>query len=111
MASRIVNDIRSHYRAWDRGKGTTSERFVNMMADDANFRSIGAGAEPMLFTRSHSTKDKIRAYFKGLEQDWSMIFYNVRMFLVQGSTIAVFGEYHAPVLLEPFEIGADLVED
>jgi ketosteroid isomerase-like protein len=92
MASRIVNDIRSHYRAWDRGKGTTSERFVNMMADDATFRSIGAGAESMLFTRSHSTKDKIRAYFKGLEQDWSMIFYNVRMFLVQGGTIAVFGE-------------------
>jgi ketosteroid isomerase-like protein len=92
MASKIVNEIRSHYRAWDRGKGTTSERFVNMMADDGTFRSIGGGAEPMLFTRDHSTKDKIRAYFKGLEQDWSMIFYNVRMFLVQGSTIAVFCE-------------------
>ena len=92
MASKIVNEIRSHYRAWDRGKGTTGERFVEMMADDASFRSIGAGAQPMLFTRDHSTKDKIRAYFKGLEQDWSMIFYNVRMFLVQGSTIAVFCE-------------------
>lgn len=92
MASKIVNEIRSHYRAWDRGKGTTSELFVNLMADDASFRSIGAGAQPMLFTRDHSMKENIRAYFKGLEQDWSMIFYNVRMFLVQGSTVAVFCE-------------------
>lgn len=57
MASKIVNDIISHYRAWDRGRGTTSERFVNMMADDATFRSIGAGAEPMLFTRLHRRRD------------------------------------------------------
>ena len=27
MASNILNEIKSHYRAWDRGKGTTSERF------------------------------------------------------------------------------------
>jgi len=92
MASKIVNDIRSHYRAWDRGKGSPAELFLNLIADDGTFRSIGAGAEPMLFTRSHSTKDKIRDYFKGLEQDWSMIFYNVRMFLVHGSTVAVFCE-------------------
>jgi ketosteroid isomerase-like protein len=89
MASTIINQIKSHYRAWDRGKGTTAEQFLSLMAEDGSFRSIGAGAEPMSFTRDHSTKDKIRAYFKGLEQDWSMIFYNVRMFLVQGSTVAV----------------------
>jgi ketosteroid isomerase-like protein len=92
MASKIVNDIRTHYRAWDRGKGSPAELFLNLIADDGTFRSIGGGAEPMQFTRSHSTKDKIRDYFKGLEQDWSMIFYNVRMFLVHGSTVAVFCE-------------------
>jgi|GEM_PF-425015 len=89
MSSRIVNQIRSHYRAWDRGKGSTAEKFLELMADDGSFRSIGAGAQPMLFTSDHSTKDNIREYFRGLEQDWKMIFYNVRTFLVHGNTVAV----------------------
>ncbi|MGE0240477.1 MAG: nuclear transport factor 2 family protein [Parvibaculaceae bacterium] len=91
MPADIVSQIRSHYRAWDRkeDKSATAEKFVQLMADDGAFRSIGAGAESMLFTRDHSTKDTVRNYFKGLEQDWKMIFYNVRTFLVQGNTIAV----------------------
>ncbi len=89
MTPRIINDIRSHYRAWDRGKGTTADRFIGMMADDGSFRSIGRGVEPMAFTRPHMLKENVRAYFTELAQDWSMIFYNVRMFLVEGNTIAV----------------------
>lgn len=89
MATRIVNDLRSHYRAWDQGKGTTSERFLELMADDATFRSIGNGTTRMEFTRPHRNKDNIRAYFAGLTRDWEMLFYNVHMLLVQDSTIAV----------------------
>lgn len=92
MASKIVNEIRSTYREWNRGKGTSDERFLGLMADDGTFRSIGGGAEPMPFTRTHSTKDKIRAYFKGLERDWKMNFYNVHTLLVRGNTIAVICE-------------------
>jgi ketosteroid isomerase-like protein len=89
MSSKIVNQIRAHYRAWDRSKGSTSEEFLKLMADDGSFRSIAAGAQPMMFTSDHSTKDKIREYFKGLEKDWEMLFYNVRTFLVHGNTVAV----------------------
>jgi ketosteroid isomerase-like protein len=92
MTTKIVDQIRATYREWNRGKGTTPERFVEMMADDGAFRSVGAGAAPMLFTRDHSTKDKIRAYFKGLEQDWKMIFYNVQTFLVHNNNVAVICE-------------------
>lgn len=89
MATRIVNDLRSHYRAWDRGKGTTSERFIELMADDATFRSVGRGAGLTDFTRPHRTKDDIRAYFAGLARDWEMLFCNVSTLLVQNGTIAV----------------------
>src|SRR5262249_41592880 len=43
----------------------------------------------MLFTRDHKTKDKVRAYFKELDRDWEMVFYNVRTFLAQGNTVAI----------------------
>lgn len=89
MATRIVNDIRSHYRAWDQGKGATSERFLELLADDATFRSIGGGAKFMEFTRPHKAKDNIRAYFAELMRDWEMLFFNVSTFLVQDDTIAV----------------------
>lgn len=91
MPSKAVDQIRSRYREWDRNedKGAAAEKFLDLMTDDVSFRSIGAGVEPMLFTRDHSAKDMTRAYFKGLEQDWKMIFFNVRTFLVQGNTVAV----------------------
>jgi ketosteroid isomerase-like protein len=92
MPANIVNQIRAHYRTWDRKKGATAEEFLELVADDASFRSIGAGAQPMLWTRDHSPKDQIREYFKGLERDWKMIFFNVRTFLVQGNTMAVICE-------------------
>ena len=89
MSKQALNEIRSCYRAWDRGKGSTGEQFVELMADDGSFRSIGAGAEVMAFTRDHKTKDRVRAYFKELDRDWEMIFYNVRNFLAQRNTVAV----------------------
>jgi ketosteroid isomerase-like protein len=94
MPVNIVNQIRSRYREWDRNedKGAAAEKFIDLMTDDTSFRSIGAGAEAMLFTRDHSAKDMVRAYFEGLARDWKMIFFNVRTFLVQGNTVAVICE-------------------
>jgi ketosteroid isomerase-like protein len=91
MPTKAVDQIRSRYREWDRNedKGAAAEDFLDLMTDDVSFRSIGAGAEPMLFTRDHSAKEMTRDYFKGLEEDWKMIFFNVRTFLVQGNTVAV----------------------
>lgn len=89
MSKQALNEIRSCYRAWNRGKGSTGEQFVELMADDGSFRSIGGGAESMAFTRDHKTRDRVRAYFKGLDRDWEMIFYNVRTFLAQRNTVAI----------------------
>lgn len=83
-----LSEIKSLYKAWDRGKGTTGERFVAMMAKDGTFRSIGGGASEMLFTRPHNSQENVRAYFQELAKDWQMIFYNVRLFLVSGNTVA-----------------------
>ncbi|MGE0240478.1 MAG: nuclear transport factor 2 family protein [Parvibaculaceae bacterium] len=92
MDGKILRQIKTRYKTWDRGKGKTGELFIDLLSDDATFRSIGGGVEAMQFTRTHSTREKIRAYFEGLMLDWQMIFYNVRMFLVVGDTVAVICE-------------------
>jgi len=89
MNPNILRQIKTRYKTWDRGKGKTGQLFVDLMTEDATFRSIGGGVEAMQFTREHRGKEKILAYFEGLMQDWQMIFYNVRLFLVQGDTLAV----------------------
>lgn len=89
MTPKILRQIKTRYKTWDRGKGKTGNLFVDLLSDDATFRSIGGGVEAMQFTRTHSTKEKVRAYFEGLMLDWQMIFYNVRLFLVDGNVIAV----------------------
>jgi hypothetical protein len=43
----------------------------------------------MRFTRSHSGKGQVRAYFEELAHDWQMIFYHVRAFLADGDRVAV----------------------
>ncbi|MGE0006712.1 MAG: nuclear transport factor 2 family protein [Parvibaculaceae bacterium] len=92
MTERILRQIKTRYKTWDRGKGKTGDLFIDLMSDDATFSSIGGGGDAMQFTRTHRTREKIRAYFEGLALDWQMIFYNVRMFLVSGHTIAVICE-------------------
>jgi ketosteroid isomerase-like protein len=88
----ILRQIKTRDKTWDRGKGKTGGLFIDLLSDDATFRSLGGGVEAMQFTRTHSTKEKVRAYFEGLARDWQMIFYNVRLFLADGSTIAVLCE-------------------
>lgn len=88
MTQKILRQIKTRYKTWDRGKGKTGALFVDLLSDDATFRSIGGGVEAMHFTRPHSTKEKISAYFEELIRDWQMIFYTVRLFLVDGNTIA-----------------------
>jgi ketosteroid isomerase-like protein len=89
VTPKILRQIKTRYKTWDRGKGKTGGLFIDLLSDDATFRSLGGGVEAMQFTRPHSTKEKVRAYFEGLALDWQMIFYNVRLFLVDGNTIAV----------------------
>ena len=89
MTAKIIRQIKTRYKTWDRGKGKTGGLFIDLLSDDATFRSLGGGVEAMQFTRTHSTKEKVRAYFEGLALDWQMIFYNVRLFLVDGNTVAV----------------------
>ncbi|CAN5122925.1 hypothetical protein BH10PSE7_BH10PSE7_31370 [soil metagenome] len=89
MASSAISELTSAYKAWGRGKGASGEPFISLMAEDGTFRSIAGGAKEMMFTRTHSTQEKVRAYFKGLAEDWDMVFYNVRLFLVSGNTVAV----------------------
>ncbi|WP_119391020.1 nuclear transport factor 2 family protein [Taklimakanibacter lacteus] len=89
MTPGILRQIKTRYKTWDRGKGKTGQLFVDLMSDDATFRSIGGGVEAMAFTRSYRTRKEISAYFEGLIRDWQMIFFNVRLFLVQGDTIAI----------------------
>ena len=88
MTQKILRQIKTRYKTWDRGKGKTGALFVDLLSDDATFRSIGGGVEAMHFTRPHSTREKISAYFEELIRDWQMIFYTVRLFLVDGNTIA-----------------------
>jgi ketosteroid isomerase-like protein len=89
MTPTILRQIKTRYKTWDRGKGKTGDLFIDLLSDDATFRSLGGGVEAMQFTRPHNTKEKVRAYFEGLALDWQMIFYNVRLFLVDGNTVAI----------------------
>jgi ketosteroid isomerase-like protein len=92
VAATGLRELENAYRAWHANKGSTAEPWFDLMRDDVRFRSIAGGAQAMLFTRPHSGKQAVRAYFEELANDWQMIFYHVRTFLVQDDRVAVVGE-------------------
>ena len=68
-----VTRLRDAYRRWDASKGTDVTMWTELFADDARLRSLAAGRPGLEFTLDcHSTQDVAR-YFRGLEQDWTMI--------------------------------------
>ena len=84
-----LEKLQSAYRHWNSDKGSTAEPLFDLMSDDLKFRSIAGGAPDMAFTRPHSNKEQVKAYFTELARDWQMIFYHVRAFIASGDTVAV----------------------
>ena len=86
-----VTRLRDAYRRWDASKGTDIAMWTELFADDARLRSLAAGRPGLEFTLDcHSTQDVAR-YFRGLEQDWTMIEYKSEPFAVDGDRVVMRG--------------------
>ena len=56
-----------------------------------SFGSLPRGEAPMQFAAQYDNREVLRGYFKGLLEQWSMNFYEVKQFIAEGDMVVMQG--------------------
>lgn len=80
------------YRQWNDTRGNSVDDFIAVCDEAIVFDSLPRGEAPMLFAKRYDNRDVLRGYFKGLLDQWSMNYYEVRQFIAQGDMVVMQGE-------------------
>ena len=83
--------LRPLYAAWNETKGASFGAFLDIIADDVDWRSLADGGVGMDFTRSGKTKGDVERYFEGLGRDWEMLHYVIDDYVAQGDRVVALG--------------------
>ena len=86
-----VETLKALFDEWHRTKAQSIESWLTKFADNARFRSLAGGADPMAFTVECGSKEDIKRYFAGLVKDWEMVHYTVEEYIAQGDQVVARG--------------------
>ena len=86
-----VGRLRAAYRSWHESKGANVRAWLDLIADDACFRSLAGGAAGMEFTRARCGRNEIASYFEEMTAEWEMISFTPEDFIAQADRVAAVG--------------------
>jgi ketosteroid isomerase-like protein len=89
-----VKMLRKLYGRWHATRGSTgsARAFVNILAANVIWGSLGAGARPIAFTQTRMTRDEVGQYFRELGSGYDMNFYDVKEYIAAGPFVLVLAE-------------------
>jgi uncharacterized protein len=88
---RNVAILKRAFGRWNDEKAASYEFWLELMADDVTFGSLGAGHKSIPFSAPRNAKDDVRGYFRDLTRDWAMQHYTVTDFIADGDVVVVRG--------------------
>ena len=91
MTKEDVDRLKEVYRRWNESKGASVEDWLNIMSPTIKMKSLGQGKPGMEFTMDISSRDELERYFKGLAEDWEMVHYTPKQFIVGGDRVVMLG--------------------
>lgn len=86
-----LKKLKAAYRRWDRSKGSEKSMWLDIFADEVDFRSLANGREQVPFTVTRKRPADVMAYLDGLTAAFEMIHYTVTDCIQEGSRIVVYG--------------------
>jgi hypothetical protein len=86
---RHVEALRHVYQSWRSSKGTDTSVWLDLMGPAITFRSLGASAPVIGFSRNGVSPADVERYFVDLARDWEMVDYEVEHMIAQGDRVAV----------------------
>jgi hypothetical protein len=89
---RNVAALREAYRLWNESKGGSVDFWLSLLSPEINFGSLAQGrVDSIAFTRTRRSRDEVASYLRELTREWSMIDYEVKEFVAQGSRVVAVG--------------------
>lgn len=86
---RHVEMLQQVYDLWRTSKGANTRVWLDLMAPTITFRSLGASAPVIGFSRNGVSPADVERYFTDLARDWEMVDYEVESMTAQGDRVAV----------------------
>jgi len=86
-----VEVLKNAYKKWHDTKAGSVDHWFGLMTEDVKFRSLGAGAAQIEFTRASTSKEEVKRYFAGLTSGWEMIGYVIDEYIAQGERVVAVG--------------------
>ncbi len=83
--------LKEAYEYWNTNKEHAFQNWMDLMADDVQFRSLADGLEGMEFTRQCKCKNDVYRYFEELAADWEMVYFKMDEFVAQGNRVVAIG--------------------
>ncbi len=89
-----VSTLKKLYARWNdsKGGGTSARAFVNVLAANVIWGSLGAGAQPIDITRTRKTREEVGQYFRELGSAYQMNYYHVEEYVAAGPFVLVLSE-------------------
>ncbi len=86
-----IEKLRAAYQGWNDSKGDP-QSWEDLLDDDFEYHSLGAGREGLEFTRDYASKKALfLEFFDGLRKDWSMEFYRIDDYFAKGDQVVAIG--------------------
>jgi len=84
-----IDRLKAAYGAWSRTKGESADTWINLLADQVDFRSLANGRLGIPWTKTRTSPAEVREYLRGLMTTFQMDHYTVDRYICQDDTIVV----------------------
>lgn len=90
--SRNVEILKAAYKSWSDTLGGSVDNWLKICADDIAFGSLAQGSPAgAKYMTAYRSRDALKEYFAGLEQDWQMLEFATEHFVAQGDRVVMIG--------------------
>lgn len=86
-----VNTLRNGFAEWHTTRGASVDNWMNLIADEVRWQTLGAAAAGDKFAKGCSSKSEVKRYFEELGTSWAMLGYKMDEFIAQGDRVVAVG--------------------
>lgn len=91
-AEENVAILRGAYAKWSESKGKSFGAWLDIMADDAQLRSLAEGRGGVDFSAPRFSRAGVESYLRELDEAWAMVSHHMNEFIAQDDRVVVLGQ-------------------
>ncbi|WP_436312483.1 nuclear transport factor 2 family protein [Variovorax sp. LjRoot84] len=91
LEEKNVAVLRDGYLRWNDSRGDSAQHWMDLMAEDVHWCSLGAAAAGASYTQGCCSKSEVQRYFLELSRSWEMLDYTADEFVAQGDRVVMLG--------------------